>query len=359
MKKKDEPNFYKLDQSNPLPAIHDAPIPGAAATVQAMRTGASQSVSQHNALHSNLSPMTNQHGNNIVVTPQASPNHAGAEIIGESSSYHMANINVGHMNGTVSNRNGIGSMNGMGSGNMSMGNMSAMGHGYMNAMGHGNMNALGHGNMNAMGHVNMGMTGLHAAAPGNMGGLGVMGSNSTGMGMSIAMGPGHVNLHGSQSNGVPLNNPRYGGYGDSVGDRFQDDFDTIQHHSMIGRSGGASMGGQMSQPIGHMNNNGGFGGNGGYNISSPSEIKMRRPVNMQRRGDQMHDIDLPRQPDFYQGYSQQPQMMMQTLQGMNPQDMYSRGGSAPMSAQQDDYSQESAGSRIGHRPAAGLTGSLS
>jgi len=37
MKKGDEPDFYKMDKESPLPALHEAPIPGAAATTQALR----------------------------------------------------------------------------------------------------------------------------------------------------------------------------------------------------------------------------------------------------------------------------------------------------------------------------------
>jgi len=36
MKKQDEPDFYRLDQTNPLPALEDAPIPGALITSSAM-----------------------------------------------------------------------------------------------------------------------------------------------------------------------------------------------------------------------------------------------------------------------------------------------------------------------------------
>lgn len=37
MKKGDEPDFYQMDKTNPLPALDEAPIPGAAATSQALR----------------------------------------------------------------------------------------------------------------------------------------------------------------------------------------------------------------------------------------------------------------------------------------------------------------------------------
>ena len=40
MRKQDEPDFYMLDKTNPLPAIEDAPIPGGLSVSNAMRGGA-------------------------------------------------------------------------------------------------------------------------------------------------------------------------------------------------------------------------------------------------------------------------------------------------------------------------------
>ena len=37
MRKKDEPDFYKLDKTCTLPALEDAPVPGAIATSLALR----------------------------------------------------------------------------------------------------------------------------------------------------------------------------------------------------------------------------------------------------------------------------------------------------------------------------------
>ena len=41
MRKQDEPDFYMLDKTNPLPAIEDAPVPGGLSVSNAMRGGAS------------------------------------------------------------------------------------------------------------------------------------------------------------------------------------------------------------------------------------------------------------------------------------------------------------------------------
>jgi hypothetical protein len=352
MKKKDEPDFYKLDQTHPLPAIHEAPIPGAAATVQAMRAGAQQPVSPHSeSMHTHLSPMTQQQGNGMVITPHVSPNHSGANIIGGPNNYQMASPTAGNMN--------------------SMGST-------INAMGPGNM---GMGNANAMAPGNMGMGNMTTMASGNMGGMGVMGTNGMGMGMGPsgmqAMGPGNMNMHrGPQGVGGHSFNARYGNYGDS--DSFQDEFDNMQHQQMMVRGGnvGGSMGGQQPShhQMGHMSNSGGYGSNNGhYNNMPPSNpSNMRRSVAM-RQGvgmDHMHGGDRSpsqqRQPEYYQGYSQQQQqqqqqqMMMPPTHGMQMQhDMYGRSGYVPMSGHQDDYSTASLEGNMPHRHStASLEGNM-
>lgn len=103
MKKKDEPDFYKLDQSNPLPQIHEAPIPGAAATVQAMRSSQNAGSGMHSPYNSS----------SIVTPPHLSPNQPGPNLIngGGQSGLMMGPGGSGGMNG----------MNGMGVGSMGMG----------------------------------------------------------------------------------------------------------------------------------------------------------------------------------------------------------------------------------------------
>ena len=65
MKKTDEPDFYALDKTNPLPALEDAPVPGAVATSIAMHGG--HSISPQ---HSNASCPTKPHPSmHQVVTP--------------------------------------------------------------------------------------------------------------------------------------------------------------------------------------------------------------------------------------------------------------------------------------------------
>ena len=335
MKKKDEPDFYKLDQTNPLPETHEAPVPGAAATVQAIRAGAGmqQPGSPYNDMHTQA--------NNTVVTPHVSPNHPGANIIGGPNSYHMGSpsVPVGNMNGIGSNMSGLGSMNGMGPGNM------------------------GTGNMNDSGHSNIGLNRMNVMATGNMGGMGGMGSNGMGMGMGPSgmgyTGPGNMDVHGGMQGGASLN-PRFDGYGDYIGDNFQDEYDIMQHQSMMGRGGGGSIGGQQPHHMSHMNNNGGHGGNSGYNkMRSPTQNSMRRPVAMRQGtgmdhmqgGDRSHS---QRQPEFYQGYSPQPQMTMHGMQQHH--DMYSRGGSASIPGLQDDYSTSSNGGNMPHRHVTKMTG---
>lgn len=52
MKKQDEPDFYRLDQSNPLPAVEDAPVPGAMIASAAMNNMSDQKpTDSQTALH--------------------------------------------------------------------------------------------------------------------------------------------------------------------------------------------------------------------------------------------------------------------------------------------------------------------
>jgi hypothetical protein len=130
MKKKDEPNFYKLNQTHPLPALHEAPIPGGAA-VQVMCNRMPQTGSSLSDTNSSLSPMVPQQ-QSMMVTPNVSPQYSGPGIMGGSSGF-MSGMGPGNM--------GMGGMNH----NMGMNGRSGMGIGI--GMGHGGMGGLGHGGM--------------------------------------------------------------------------------------------------------------------------------------------------------------------------------------------------------------------
>lgn len=300
MKKKDEPNFYKLDQTNPLPAIHEAPIPGAAATNQAMRTGAprpeSPSQNVHNgSMHPHLGSMTQQHVNSMIVTPHVSPNQMGPSVIGGPNKYQLASPCGGNMNSIVSPMNGMSNMNMMGPGNIGIGHMNEMGSG---GMGMGSMNAIGHGNM-GMGSMTM-----------SAGGMAGMGTN----GMSMNMGTGSSSMHGIGSGTMNMYvgnhsargnsfNSRLGGYSDSVGDCFQAEYDHTPHSPMIARgssmsNGAGYMGGQQ-RPFyhqGHLNNNARLGDDYGQYSKLPPlhlENNIGRPSSMRQGSstDHMHGGD--------------------------------------------------------------------
>jgi hypothetical protein len=131
MKKKDEPNFYKLNQTHPLPALHEAPIPGGAA-VQVMCNRMPQTGSTQSDPNSNLSPMAPQQQSMMIVTPNISPQYAGPGIMGGSSGF-MSGMGPGNM--------GMGGMNH----NLGMNGRSGMGIGI--GMGQGGMGKLGPGGM--------------------------------------------------------------------------------------------------------------------------------------------------------------------------------------------------------------------
>lgn len=117
MKKKDEPDFYKLDQSNPLPQVHEAPIPGAAATVQAMRASGSTLMGGNGLPSSMPHPSSPQ----VITPPHLSPNQPGPNLInGGSSSMMGPNDGLGSIGGMMS---------GMGRSSMGMGEFSMPGAG--------------------------------------------------------------------------------------------------------------------------------------------------------------------------------------------------------------------------------------
>jgi hypothetical protein len=72
MKKKDEPDFYKLDKTNRLPALQDAPVPGAAAASVVLRQQQQQQQQQQSQqTPSSHVPVVKQHQSPVttVVTP--------------------------------------------------------------------------------------------------------------------------------------------------------------------------------------------------------------------------------------------------------------------------------------------------
>ena len=213
MKKKDEPNFYKLDQSHPLPALHEAPVPGAA-SVQVMRSNLQQTAgSPHDAL-SNLSPIAPQQ-QQMIVTPNISPNYGGQGIMGSPNAF-MSNSGIG--NGQF--------MGGMGSGAMGMG------------MSMGGMNQQG----------NFGMSGR------------------SGMGMGLGMG---ANGMGPTGPGNGLQN-RFSGFNEV------DDFDIIPaHHQYGGRGIGNTFMDPQSNLMNPLMGNGGagYGMNNGYGNAPGRSMK--------------------------------------------------------------------------------------
>jgi hypothetical protein len=342
MKKKNEPDFYKLDQVNPLPQIHDAPIPGAAATVQAMRAGPPPPGSSANgdALPLGVgAPMTQSHMDNPlgIVTPNMSPNHGGASIIGGglSDNYATLNHNTGSgMSGMRSNMNSYGNMNSMGNG---------MGMSSMNSLSHDNM---GMGSMNGMGSMS-GMSGLSGGSgmnsmSGMSGGMGNFGMGSTSMGMNNnylgSMGTSNMNMHGSQSGIAASLNSRYNSYNDNLVDSFIDDYDCMPSQAMMGLGGSHSRS-QQPQHTGPMM---GDYGESGYDKMSPlpHSNNIRRPIPM-RQGPSLNNMGgglrsetSQRQPEFYSGYSNQSSSIMSPPM---QNDMYSRGGSSSLPSLQDEY----------------------
>jgi hypothetical protein len=294
MKKKDEPNFYKLDQSHPLPAIHEAPIPGAAA-VQVMRSRIPQSGSSQLDMATNLSPITQQQ--QMIVTPNISPNHSGQGIIGGPSNY-MPNQGVGtghYLGSSMNGMGGMNGMNGMGSGNMSM----------------NGINSMNQGNSSMNGRSGVGM------------GFG-MGQNGMGVGAP----------NGSQS--------RFNGYNEI------EEYDVIPMQSY-----GRGVSNNMVEQGNFMNPM--MGNNAGYGINSYGSSSGRNMQNMSgmMQGTSL-DMNSQWQSDYFQGFSQSS--MIPPMQGMQQQnDMYSRGISSGLG---DDFSTASSGiAPMGHLHGVKLDGS--
>jgi hypothetical protein len=254
MKKKDEPNFYKLDQTHPLPAIHEAPIPGQAA-VQVMRSRFPQQTGPSSTsldIATNLSPIAQQQQQQqMIVTPNISPNHSGQGIIGSSGNF-MSNSGVGHGQFIGSNLNGMG---GMGSGGM-------------------------------------GMAGMNPMSQGSLG----MGGRS-GMGMSLGgMGAGASN--GAQS--------RFGGFNDI------DEYDIMPMHSYGGRGLGNNLMEQQGNFMNPIMGNGGSYGGMSNNYGNSSRNMKNSSTMMQGAS---LDMNSQWQSDYLQGFSQSS--MMPSMQQQN------------------------------------------
>jgi len=313
MKKKDEPDFYKLDQANPLPEVHEAPIPGAAATVQAMRASGNTTTPPSAV----LSPMSHQ-GGSTAVTPDLSPHHANNFIGGHYNSNSMMG---GHGNSSSSNNNMnyMGSpgnnMNGMNFMNSSMNGSGMMPNGGFNPQGMGMMGGVSNNNNNNMGNM-----------------MGGMSNSNMGGGMPMTGRSGGV-MNGNAS----MSNSRFNAYNDMGG--HQDEFDTMPF--MVGQ--------HQSFPMNQMNgNNGGGFGNGGYGggqssynnnsiPTSPNPGNLRRTMPPMRQSQQGVDNaqSSERTPqhqqrtmpsDMFQAYSQQP---MSPSDMMQQHGMYSRGSGSP------------------------------
>ena len=272
MKKKDEPDFYKLNQTNPLPEVHEAPVPGAAATVQAMRSGPGTPT---NCAGNVGGPTTHMSGgggmisgsSSSIVTPNISPYHQ-QNIIGlgphQNHSGMMggnggvsprgsmnSGMNAGYMGG---GGNGVNSMNFMNGGGM------VSGSGMMNGnFGHqGSMGMMGGGPMGNMANMGGGMSGPMSN---NTSGIGSMGSNG---GMSN-MGP----------RGGNGGNSRFNNYNDI--DEYEMPMMGAQQHQMA-----YSPMGQANSSVNY-GNGGGYMGSGG-NVGGASYSNMSTPISGHNNG---------------------------------------------------------------------------
>jgi hypothetical protein len=230
MRKQDEPDFYKLDKTSTLPALHDTsasnslnanpiairprPGPGAAAAVT------SGGIGTNNTLPSGFAGNTAQQIGQIAQLshpgqPTGLVNGGGA--FGFNKNGKDATNSMGGMHG-MGVLNGLGGLNGMSAmnGMVGMSGMNMNGMGGMNGM--GNLGNLGNlGNMGNMG--NMGSMG----SMGSMGNMGSMnGMNSTN-GMNGMSGLGSIgglseNLRSPTLGGLPAASLQGGlGAGDLIG----------------------------------------------------------------------------------------------------------------------------------------------
>lgn len=297
MKKKDEPDFYKLDQTNPLPQVHEAPVPGAAATVQAMRNGP---ITPTNVAGNGGGLMSHQGAGGMntglsstIVTPNISPYHQ-QNYIGMGPQQHHSNL-MGGSGGASPRGSMIDGMNGVymggsGGGSSSMNNMTFVNSGGMDSGSSMMNNGFGpHGNMGMMGSSNS-----HTGIGNMMGGMGVPMSNSNSAVLNMG-GATSVSNMGSRgvSGGNSMGGTRFNSYTEMGS---QDEFDMpvmagSQQHQMAYSP--------MSQMTSSGNNGygngvgfmGSGGGSGSYNSISTQHggsINLRRTAAMRQQGHDSH-----------------------------------------------------------------------
>jgi hypothetical protein len=219
MRKKDEPDFYKLDKTSTLPALEDAPIPGAIATSLALRQQQQQMPPQ---TLPHLTVSTNHHNSpmtSIVTPPHLSPSLLNANGMGPTGLSHSGGMNgVGNFiepSLSMNRNDGIsGQSGGMGGPNGLMGMMQS-------------------------------------------GGMGL-----GGMGSADLMNQGRI--HGGLSHNAGPLPPRFNGYNPPA-DSYdpQDEYDLQPGISGGGLGGGRGLSGH-SMNLNNLNmNGGGFGGYGG------------------------------------------------------------------------------------------------
>jgi hypothetical protein len=257
MRKKDEPDFYKLDKSSPLPALEDAPIPGAAATSMAMRQQLqqmpSQGMPQMTISNNPQSPL------NIVTPPHLSPSMMNGNGLNSGGMNYQDNISG---NGTfLDSGTGLGCNDFLGSG-MSRNDLMGSGMNRNDMMGTGmsRSDLLGSG-MSRSDLLGSGMSRNDLLGTGSGLSMGQSGGFGFGNLNSDLMNQGRMNS-GLSGNAGPLP-PRFNGYvppGDSYD--LQDEYDLQPSISL-----GLGLSGSMGLSNQSMNGGGlnGFGNSNGIN----------------------------------------------------------------------------------------------
>lgn len=193
MKKDDEPDFYAMDKSHPLPTLEEAPLPTTAMMPAMRQQQALGAASPGMLTPSNIvPPMGTTSGMGMSAYKDFEPRDSLIGMMGQSRACTTGSgMGMSGMNGmsSMGSLNGMGGMSSMGSLN-GMGSMGAMsGLGSINHTMAGSMNGMnGMGSMNGMNSMN----GLHG-----FGGMNAINSN---MGMSSLRE--HTGAFGSTSNGM-------------------------------------------------------------------------------------------------------------------------------------------------------------
>jgi hypothetical protein len=158
MTKKDEPDFYALDKTNPLPALEDAPIPGATAASRAMQQQKQPSSPSMSTPGSTASIVTPPHSQTNFMGGMTGRMHHGGSMSGGMNA--MGGGMSGGMSGVNSGMGNMSTMNNMGSMSSTGGmNQNRMMNGGMNQMG-GMMDAGGSGMMQSRFNSNFGFDGV-------------------------------------------------------------------------------------------------------------------------------------------------------------------------------------------------------